>query len=144
MRRPPRPRGRPRLLLLLLPVATRAALTTVWTPNLGLTLVATCPDPALPCPAGTACDSARGVCLPNDDPARPTCYDCNYSGGTRVDCALACPAHTRLSAACGSPWLAPPNTKPCRAARNFTCVGPFNRSNTCADEPMRCVQRPCT
>jgi hypothetical protein len=83
---------------------------------------------------------AQGECVAATTD-KPTCIDCNYSGGAKVDCSLKCPSGTRLSTWCSSPWLAPPNTKPCSDVKSNGCVLPLN--NTCEQLPRRCVERPC-
>jgi hypothetical protein len=59
---------------------------------------------------GMACK--YGKCMPATANAS-SCADCNYSGGTAVQCTVVCPPNTQVTTTCSNPWLALPNTQPC-------------------------------
>merc|ERR1711908_213027 len=92
-------------ILLALWAPATGELRSVWTPDLGLTLVATCTGPnASECPLGMSCGSIPGrpgECGPTRSPASKTCFACTY-GGTN-DCKFACPEGTSPSSSCTRP-----------------------------------------
>jgi hypothetical protein len=95
------------VLGLLLPGAS-PKLIAVWNGDTDWSLRATCAGAdATPCPVGMAC-GAQGECVAATTD-KPTCIDCSYSGGAKVDALLAqvpewyTPVHLVLLSVVGSP-----------------------------------------
>ena len=132
------------MMLLFLIHSSSAELQTQWTNSIGFHIVATCVgNNPTPCPLGFGCDTEYGICSPVTQNIS-SCFQCNYSGGDDPQCTVQCPPNTSLSLQCGV-WSAPPNTTPCRksmAIGDSDCVQA--EIQTCDQEPMKCIERPCT
>jgi len=134
--------------LLLTTQYTTSKLVAVWSGNADWSLEVICNGAdATSCPVGYACTPSRvepgvSICVPAPQAgANATCYSCDYSGGTKDDCRVACPSGSILSASCANPWSTPPYLKPCQV-NHASCVLALN-TTTCGEKPGRCVVIPC-